>query len=87
MKKKMDKLRNGSIWKMTKITLAKERRHYIGARSKVCVDIRKTQTDAILQSVVQMPLAPAIEEDVKSSVALPSLQVAATAGRSGTRSR
>ena len=70
----MDKFRNGSIWKMTKITLAKEKKQYIGARSKVCVDIRKTQTDAILQSVVQMPLAPALEEDLKSILALQSLQ-------------
>ena len=59
---------------MTNITLAKEKRQYIGARENTCVDIRKTRVDGILQSVVQMPLAPALEEDLKSIVALQSLQ-------------
>ena len=58
--KMMEKFRNGSICAMTKVTPVKEKKEYIGARYKVCVDIRKTQTNAIVQRVLHMPPALAL---------------------------
>jgi len=74
LRKMMEKFCNGTVWKMTKVTLANEKKEFIGAPYKVCVDIRSTKSSPVLQSQVQMPPAPAPEEDLKSIVTLPSLQ-------------
>ena len=74
LKKLLQKFTNGSVWRMTKVTIAKEKKEYMGSPCKVCVDIRKTRTDPVLRGTVRMPPAPAPEEDLKTIVSLPSSQ-------------
>ena len=51
LKKMMGKYFNGSIWVVSKVTLSKEKTEYIGAPHKVCIDLRKTKTHPVLQSM------------------------------------
>ena len=74
LKKVLQKFTSGSVWRMTKVALAKEKKEYMGSPCKVCIDIRKTRTDPVLRGAVKMPPAPAPEEDLKTIVSLPSSQ-------------
>ena len=75
----MKKFCDGSPWKMAKLTLSKEAKEYIGARFKVCVDMRKTQTSPLMQGASPgghpcVPSALVLEGDLESILSLPSVQ-------------
>ena len=74
LKTQMQKFSDGTIWRMTKVTLAAEKGEYIGSPLKKCIDVRKTTCAPILQGIVQMPPAPAPEESLESILALPNRQ-------------
>ena len=55
LKTQMQKFSDGTIWRMTKVTLAAEKGEYIGSPLKKSIDVRKTAYAPILQGIVQMP--------------------------------
>ena len=69
LKSMMNKFKDGSIFKLTKVTLADEKAQFIGAPLKICIDLRKTKCAAIL-SKVDMPPAPAPTEELASILGL-----------------
>ena len=69
-----EKFKDGTIWRMTKVALIKERSEFIGSPLKVCIDLRKTKCTGILQGIVEMAPAPAPEEDLASILALEHTQ-------------
>ena len=74
LERMMTKYCNGGIWAVSKVTLSKEKKQYIGAPHKVCIDLRKTKTDAILQGTVEVPQAPVLQEEWKTIVTLQGMQ-------------
>ena len=74
LKTMMDKFKDGSVFRLTKVTLADEKTEFIGAPLKICIDLRKTKCAAILQSLVAMPPAPAPAEELASILGLGSRQ-------------
>ena len=66
LERMMTKYCNGSIWAVSKVTLSKEKKQYIGAPHKVCIDLRKTKTDPILQNTLKVQPAPVLQEDLKT---------------------
>ena len=74
LKQMKEKFQDGTIWSMTKVTLADEKSTFIGAPLKICVDMRKTKCGAMLQGSVAMPVAPALEEELESILSLDRAQ-------------
>ena len=74
LRQMMKKFADGTIWKMTKVSLANEKVEYIGSPVKICIDLRKTVCTGILQTLVKMPVGPALEESLESILTLPSKQ-------------
>ena len=68
------KFQDGTVWSMTKVTLADEKSEYIGSPLKKCIDMRKTKCIGILQGAMVMPPAPAAEEELQSIMALDRTQ-------------
>ena len=57
LRQMMKKFADGTIWKMTKVSLANEKAEYIGSPVKIWIDLRKTVCTGILQTLVKMPAA------------------------------
>ena len=74
LKQMKEKFQNGTMWGMTKVTIADEKSSFIGSPLKICIDVRKTKRGAILQGSAPMPLAPAPEEGIDSILALEHTQ-------------
>ena len=86
LKAMMDKFKNGSIFNMSKVTLADDKAEFLGAPQKICIDLRKTKCAAFLQGAVDMPPAPAPTEELASILGLGSRQrVDLTVSTSATR--
>ena len=62
--------KSGTMWKMTKVSLADEKSAYLSSAVKKCIDMRKTKCAAVLQSSVPMAPGPAAEEEMQSMLAL-----------------
>ena len=74
LKTMMDKFKDGSVFRLTKITLADDKTEFIGAPLKICIDLRKTKCAAILQSLVTMPPESAPAEELASILGFGSRQ-------------
>lgn len=70
LKQMQTKFQSGTVWKMSKVTLADEKSTFISSALKKCIDMRKTKCTGILQGSVKMAPAPAAEEDLQSILAL-----------------
>ena len=70
LKTMMSKFSDGSIFSMTKVALENSKAEYLGAPLKICVDLRKTKCTTMLQSLVEMPPAPAPSEELASILGL-----------------
>ena len=53
------KFQRGTVWKVAKVTLAKQNPKYLGCSCKVLVDMNASTFQPVLQSTVRMPTQPA----------------------------
>ena len=74
LQRQKQKFADGTVWKLSKVTLAKEKREWIAASAKICIDLRKTQCDPVLQSTVPMPPAPTPSDSLFALTKLPHKQ-------------
>ena len=51
----MEKFKRNSVWKVSKISLAKSNAKYLGCSHKVVIDISASNFQPVLQSTVKMP--------------------------------
>lgn len=65
---------DGSVWTISQVALAKEKTEWLGSSVKVCVDLRKTKTASVLQSLKLMPPAPTPGEEIAEVIKLQSRQ-------------
>ena len=70
LKQMKQKFQDGTVWRMTKVSLADEKSQYIASSLKKCIDMRQTKCSPVLQGLEKMPPAPAVEEELQSIVAL-----------------
>jgi len=74
LKQMQAKFQNGTVWKMTKVTLTDEKSAFISSALKKCIDLRKTKCTGILQGSIKMAPAPAAQEELQSILALAQTQ-------------
>ena len=62
----MEQFKRNSVWKVTKISLAKSNAKYLGCSHKVVIDINASKFQPVLQSTVKMPQQATPPEDLNT---------------------
>jgi len=62
----MDQFKRNSVWKVSKISLAKSNAKYLGCSHKVVIDINASKFKPVLQSTVKMPQQATPPEDLNT---------------------
>ena len=70
-----EKFKKGSIWKATKISLAKTNTKYIGCSQKIVIDMNTSNFQPVLQSTVSMPGQATPPEDLFTLLQCPPGQL------------
>ena len=65
----VQRLQNGTMWSMSRITLSSDKAEYLGALVKVVIDLAKTKLSPVLESAV-FPKTPTPPESLASIVQL-----------------
>ena len=68
------RFKDGTLWKMSKVSLISENKAHLGCSVKVVVDLAKTTFTPMLQSSVPMPVAPAPVELLSGILAVKATQ-------------
>lgn len=68
------RFKDGTLWKMSKVSLISENKAHLGSSVKVVVDLAKTTFTPVLQSSVPMPVAPAPVELLSGILAVKATQ-------------
>ena len=69
----MEKFKEGTIWNMSRITLASEKTQFVGSPVKYVIDLTKTKVSPVLQSTT-FPNTPTPAESLATIVQLPRQQ-------------
>ena len=69
------KYKQGSIWKVSKVSLAKENSKFLGCSCKVVIDMNASTFHPVLQSTVTMPMQATPPEDLNTLLQCPEGQV------------
>jgi len=62
----MEKFKRNSVWKVSKISLAKSNAKYLGCSHKVVIDMNASNFQPVLQSTVKMPQQATPPEDLST---------------------
>ena len=68
------KFQKGTIWKISKVSLAKQANKYLGCSCKIVIDMNATTFQAVLQSTVKMPIQATPPEDLSTLLQCPEGQ-------------
>ena len=68
------KFQKGTIWKISKVSLAKQAKKYLGCSCKIVIDMNATTFQAVLQSTVKMPIQATPPEDLSTLLQCPEGQ-------------
>jgi hypothetical protein len=69
------KYKKGTIWKVSKVSLARQNPKYLGCSCKVVIDMNTSTFQPVLQSTVQMPMQATPPEDLNTLLQCPAGQV------------
>ena len=69
------KFKQDTVWKVSKVSLAKQNSKYLGCSCKVLIDMNTSTFQPVLQSTVQMPTQAAPPEDLATLLSCPEGQV------------
>ena len=58
------KFHKGTIWKVSKVSLAKQNPKYMGCSCKISIDMNTSKFEPVLQSTINMPMQAAPPEDL-----------------------
>ena len=74
-KKAKDKFKQGTIWRVSKVSLMKQNTKYLGCSCKVVIDMNTSSFGLVLQSTVKMPLQAAPPDGLETLVQCPEGQL------------
>jgi len=77
-KKAKDKFKQGTIWRVSKVSLMKQNTKYLGCSCKVVIDMNTSSFEPVLQSTVKMPLQAAPPDDLETLLQCPEGQLVDT---------
>ena len=69
------KFLKGTIWKVSKVALAKQSQKHLGCSCKIVIDINLSKFVPVLQSTVKMPKQATPPEDLATLLEMPNDQV------------
>ena len=69
------KFNRGTVWKVSKVSLARQNSKYLGCSCKVLIDMNTSTFQPVLQSTVKMPTQAAPPEDLATLLSCPEGQV------------
>ena len=58
------KFQKGTVWKVSKVSFAKQSQKYLGCSCKIVIDMNISKFEAVLQSTVTMPKQATPPEDL-----------------------